>query len=125
MPKNIIIVDDEPDVRTIVDLALKNAGYATHQAEDGQRGYEMISKLKPDLVVLDVKMPRMNGYELLVKLRAEKAFEVLPVLMLTSLTAGSSKTDDQWGQAVGATAFLGKPFDTGKLVEKVREILGE
>lgn len=125
MPCRIVVVEDDADVRKVLELALECKGYKVESAVDGQHGFELISKVIPDLAILDVKMPRMNGFELLVKLRQTARFKELPILMLTSLTAGGNKTDEQWRDSLDVTAFLSKPFETNTLLETVESVLAQ
>ncbi|MGI8906906.1 MAG: response regulator [Candidatus Sumerlaeaceae bacterium] len=123
MPKRIVVVDDEPDIRTMLDISLKNQGYEVQLASDGVEGLELIRKTRPDLAILDVKMPRMNGFELLVAMRNDAQLKDMPVVMLTSLTVGTGKSDELWRQSLEITDFLSKPFDTQELLSRVNRIL--
>jgi DNA-binding response OmpR family regulator len=121
--KRIVVVDDEPDIRQMLEVALRADGYEVRSAVDGVQGMEVIRQVKPDLAVLDVKMPRMNGFELLVALRKDEQLKSTPILMLTSLTAGTGKSDEMWRQSLEITEFLSKPFETQELLKRVRKIL--
>jgi DNA-binding response OmpR family regulator len=123
MPKQIVVVDDEPDIRQLLDIALTHHGYTVQLAKDGQEGLELIRRSKPDLAILDVKMPRLNGFELLVELRKDDATKSIPVIMLTSLTAGTGKSDEMWRNSLEINDFLSKPFDTKELLIRTDRIL--
>lgn len=123
MSQRIVVVDDEPDIREIISASLQMHGYDVQQAADGVEGQALIRKAKPDLAILDVKMPRMNGFELLMALRKDAATAKQKVLMLTSLTAGSGKRDEMWRESLDVTDFLSKPFGTEELVARVKAIL--
>lgn len=123
MPKTVLVVDDEPDIRRMLEIALKTQGYTVLLAQDGQEGLDTLKRSRPDLAILDVKMPRMNGFELLVEMRKAETLKDIPVIMLTSLTAGGSKSDEVWRNSLEISDFLSKPFDTHQLLDRVKRIL--
>ena len=125
MPKRIVVVDDEPDIRHMLELALATQNYEVKTAADGAEGLQLIKKLMPDLAILDVKMPRLNGFELLVEMRKNPDMKTIPVIMLTSLTAGGSKSDEMWRDSLEVTEFLSKPFDTKALLDRVNRVLSD
>lgn len=116
------MVDDEPDIVEIVTCLLECEGYETLIARDGVEAIEVAEAEHPDLVLLDVMMPEMNGYQVCRLLRANPKFNGTPVVMLT---AKAQQSDQFWGLDSGATAYLTKPFDNAELLAKVSEILGQ
>lgn len=125
MGKVVVIVDDEKDFCELLAraLQLRNGELEVHQAHTGLEGLETIRRLKPDLVVLDIKMPRMNGYEVLNSMRADKRLKEVPVMMLTSLTEGGVKSDEAWAQSLEVQAFVTKPLELEVIVQKIETLL--
>ena len=122
MPQTILIVDDEPHIVRLVELNLSRAGYAVRTAGDGEEALAKIAEERPDLVVLDVMMPRMDGFEALKRLKTNPATEDLRVIMLTA----RSKDEDVFeGYGRGAHWYLPKPFEPEELITAVRIALGQ
>ena len=113
----LLIVDDEPNLRHSLSYALRQEGYEVATAEDGERALEMFRSGKPDLVVLDVMLPKMDG---LAVCRAIRRDSDVPVIMLT---ARSSELDTVVGLEVGADDYLAKPFSTVELIARIRAAL--
>ncbi|MCB9992665.1 MAG: response regulator transcription factor [Hyphomicrobiaceae bacterium] len=116
MPR-IALVDDDRNILTSVSLALEAEGYAVQTYTDGASGLEGLSQNEPDLAILDIKMPRMDGMELLRRLRQKSN---LPVIFLTSK---DEEIDELFGLKMGADDFIKKPFSQRLLVERVKSIL--
>ena len=117
----ILIADDEPHIRKLVSFTLCNRGYEVLEATDGGEAFDMATAEKPDLILLDVMMPVMTGYDVLNKLKAEPATQNIPVIMLS---AKSQRTEVEEGLACGAEEYICKPFTPKDLVQRVGEILG-
>lgn len=115
--RRILIVDDEPGLRELVRINLEHEGFAVLQAENGVQGLEMIQEEHPDLVILDVMMPEMDGWEVCKRLRE---FSQVPVLMLT---ARVQSQDIVTGLESGADDYLLKPFNMDELMARVRALL--
>jgi DNA-binding response OmpR family regulator len=124
MPKKIVVVDDEQDICKLLELALSDQGYEVHSAFDGLAGKDLVNKVNPDLVILDLKMPKLNGYELTLQLKQNPKHKDLPIIVMTSLTEGSSKPDAQWRDSLEVRDFITKPFDTETLIERVEGVIG-
>ena len=122
MAKRILVVDDEQDIVRLVGLRLKANGYEVLSANDGQQGLETAQKEKPDLIILDVMMPKMDGYKVCGLLKKDSRFAKTPIIMFT---AKAQDKDKDLGREVGADAYLTKPFDPPVLIAKVKELLGE
>jgi CheY-like chemotaxis protein len=118
----VLIVDDTHTLRSLVQIYLLAAGWEFIEARDGAEGLERARSLKPDLIISDVKMPVMDGFELCAAIRSEPSLRQVPVLLLTMLGDEASR---QRGQLVGASAFLTKPVSPAELKEAVRKIVGE
>ena len=118
--KTLLIVDDEPNILLSLEFLMKREGYQVHLARDGVEALEAIAAQRPDLVLLDVMMPRKTGFEVCQEVRANEALKSTRILMLT---AKGRDTDVAKGLALGADAYMTKPFSTKELVEKVRQML--
>jgi DNA-binding response OmpR family regulator len=117
----ILVADDEEDLRELVTYRLTRSGYRVIGAGDGQEALELAAERAPDLMVLDVMMPKLDGYELTRRVRAEEALSSIPVILLT---ARSQESDIDRGFEVGADDYLKKPFNPDELVARVRAVLG-
>ena len=120
MPSRILIADDEPNILISLEYLMQREGYEVHLARDGQEALDLLRSVRPDLVLLDVMMPRKSGFEVCQALRADEALKGTLVLMLT---AKGRETDIAKGLGVGADAYMTKPFSTQALAQKVRELL--
>lgn len=121
MTQKILIADDEPNIIISLEYLMKREGYDVVVARDGQEAIELALQHQPDLLLLDVMMPKKTGFEVCQELRADASFRDTPIVMLT---AKGRDTDIAKGMALGATAYMTKPFSTRELVDKVREVLG-
>lgn len=121
MSARILIADDEPHIRRLVSFTLGNRGYEVIEAIDGGDALERIRTEHPDLVLLDVMMPVMTGYDVLREVKADPATADVPVIMLS---AKSQKAEIEEGIACGAREYICKPFTPKDLVERVGELLG-
>ncbi|MDP8264222.1 MAG: type II/IV secretion system protein [Candidatus Aceula lacicola] len=117
---SILIVDDEPDIREILGMRLKVAGYNILEAEDGAEGVRMAHQEKPDLIIMDIMMPVMDGIAATKKIRDDLETAAIPILMLTAKT---TKEDELEGLDAGADDYLGKPFDDEKLLARIKMLL--
>jgi DNA-binding response OmpR family regulator len=117
----ILVADDEEDLRELVAYRLTRSGYEVVPAGDGQEALQLARERTPDLMVLDVMMPRLDGYELTRRVRAEESLRSVPVILLT---ARSQESDVSRGFEVGADDYLRKPFSPDELVARVRAVLG-
>ncbi len=116
----VLIADDEPHIRRLVSFSLVKHGYEVIEACDGGEAYERARTESPDLILLDVMMPVMTGYDVLNKLKADPSTENIPVIMLS---AKSQQTEVAEGLARGAHEYICKPFTPKDLVQRVGEIL--
>src|SRR5512145_971563 len=116
-PVTILVIDDEQNILNIVTAYLRAEGYTVHTASDGPGGLRAARMLKPDLLILDIMLPGMDGIELLTQLRRESDVYVI------MLTAKSEETDKVIGLSVGADDYLTKPFSARELVARVKAAL--
>lgn len=122
MTRKLLIADDEPNILISLEYLLKREGYQVTVARDGQEALDAVGRECPDLLLLDVMMPGKTGFEVCQALRADERHADLPILMLT---AKGRETDVAKGLALGANAYMTKPFSTRELVDKVRAMLGD
>ena len=120
MPKTVLIVDDEPNILLSVEFLMQREGHEVLTASDGQEALDQLASSRPDLMILDVMMPRKNGFEVCAEVRANPAFSDMPILMLT---AKGREAEMHKGISLGADAYITKPFSTHELVAKVLELL--
>ena len=120
MSETILIADDEVNILISLEYLMKREGFEVFVAHDGQEALDMLRRERPRLVLLDVMMPKKNGFEVCQELRADEALKQTLVLMLT---AKGRETDIAKGLGVGADAYMTKPFSTKELVQKVRAML--
>ncbi|HTQ00162.1 MAG TPA: response regulator [Casimicrobiaceae bacterium] len=122
MTKKILIADDEPNIVVSLEFLMKQKGYAVKVVSNGKDALDAIADFAPDLVLLDVMMPVLSGYELAQKVRANPAWAGIRIIMLSAKGRDVEVTK---GMAVGADAYVTKPFSTKDLVAKVEELLRE
>jgi DNA-binding response OmpR family regulator len=114
----ILIVDDEPNIAASLEFLLQRGGYEVRVAHDGEEALAQAEAFAPDLVLLDVMMPKLNGYEVCQRLR--QGGRAVKIVMLT---ARGREVDEEKGKALGADLYVTKPFSTRELVAQVRELL--
>lgn len=119
MPR-ILIVDDEPNIVLALELLMRREGYEIEAVGDGEKAVEAAVKFRPDLILLDVMLPRMDGYEVCQRIRADVSLKDVSIIMLT---AKGRDVEKEKGLALGADHYITKPFSTRDVVRKVREIL--
>jgi two-component system alkaline phosphatase synthesis response regulator PhoP len=118
----ILVVDDEIYIVHILDFSLGMEGYEVITALDGEQALEKARSEKPDLIVLDIMMPKLDGYETCKLLKAEEGTKNIPVILLS---AKGRNVDQKIGFEVGADDYITKPFSPRKLVERINAILGQ
>lgn len=122
MANKILVVDDEPNIVLSLEFLMKQAGFDVRTASDGEAALAAIATEPPDLLLLDVMMPRKNGYEVCQAIRANPAWKKIRIIMLT---AKGREVEREKGLALGADDYITKPFSTQEVVERVRELLAE
>jgi len=120
MSKKILIVDDEVDLADLVKLRLEANGYQVVVAHDGQVGLEVAKKEKPDLIVLDLMLPKLDGYKICRILKFDQKFKKIPIILFS---AKAQDEDKVRGEEVGANAYIVKPFEPKTLLIKIEELL--
>ncbi|MFO1324875.1 MAG: response regulator [Burkholderiales bacterium] len=122
MAKKILIADDEPNIVVSLEFLMKQKGYDVRTVGNGDDALRSIAEFAPDLVLLDVMMPRLSGYEVCQKMRENPAWAGIRIVMLS---AKGRDIEVSKGMAVGADAYVTKPFSTSDLMAQVRALLGE
>ncbi len=118
--KKILVVDDKPEVVELVTATLEGEGYQIICAFDGREALEKIGREKPDLVLLDIVMPKMNGFEVLSEVKNDPQTKDIPIIMIT---AKGQKLDEDKGRRLGAEDYIIKPFSPSHLLRKIEEIV--
>ncbi|MCL2523425.1 MAG: response regulator [Betaproteobacteria bacterium] len=121
MAHKILIVDDEPNIVVSLEFLLKKEGFTVAVASDGEEALAQVAAFDPDLLLLDVMLPKKSGYEVCEALRADPQRSGLVILILT---AKGRATEVAKGLAIGADAYMTKPFSTKELLAKIKEFLG-
>ena len=119
--KKILIVDDEADIIEILQFVLEAEGFECITAFDGEEGLKLAREIYPDLIILDVMMPKINGYKISRLLKYDNKYKDIPIIMVT---ARSQLEDKAIGEETGVNEYITKPFELDAIVKKVEEYLG-
>jgi len=120
MHENILIVDDEPHLALMLADVLGDAGYDAHTIDNGRDALETVQRDPPDLMVLDVQMPGLDGFEVAARMKADPATASIPIIMLSAMEGRGARVI---GLESGAEEYLAKPFDRAELLARVRNLL--
>ncbi len=120
MAKLILIIEDEPDMVGMIKMRLEAAGYETKEALDGQEGLALAREEEPDLIILDLMLPKLDGYKLCRMLKFDEKYRHIPIIMFT---AKAQEGDIKLGKEVGVNAYITKPFESQVLLSKIKELL--
>lgn len=121
MTRSIAIVEDETNIAMALTFMLRREGFATGHIDDGSRAMETLRAAPPDLVLLDVMLPHVSGYEICQQIRLDPAFADTRIVLMTASGGGVERRK---GLALGADAFVQKPFDIGDLIGTVKSLTG-
>ncbi len=121
MSKKILVVEDTEDNRQILRDLLGMAGYEMVEAHDGAQGVAMAAEHMPDLILMDIQMPVLDGYEATRRIKADPALAAIPIVAVTSYALSG---DEQKARAAGCNDYIAKPYSPRQMLAKVREILG-
>ncbi|MFH1799333.1 MAG: response regulator [Candidatus Omnitrophota bacterium] len=121
MKKRILLVDDEPNVQVIVNTRLTAMGFEVLIAQDGQEGLNLARKESPDAILLDLMLPKLDGYKVCRILKFDKAFENTPVIIFS---AKGSEADKKLAEQAGADAYMVKPFNPQLFTETIQKLTG-
>ncbi len=117
--KKILVVEDEPVLLKLLGLELGSKGYEVVTAIDGEKALELAQSLKPSLIILDIMLPRMDGYKVCGLLKNDSRYSSIPVILFS---AKAMEKDKQMGDEVGADAYITKPYDSAELLAKIKEL---
>lgn len=121
MAKKILIVDDEPNIVISLEFLMKREGFEVAVAGDGETALRLMTEQRPDLVLLDVMLPRKSGYEVCAAIRGNPGWQATKIILLT---AKGRETEMAKGMALGADTYMTKPFSTKDLLTRVKQMLG-
>ena len=119
MPKKILVVDDEEDMVFMLKATLEKQGFEVVTASDGEQALRVIKTSPPDLMIVDLTMPNMNGWRFSLKVREDERFKTTPIIILSGLIEGERPPE----QHESGSIYIPKPFDIFKLMDKVKELL--
>jgi two-component system, OmpR family, alkaline phosphatase synthesis response regulator PhoP len=119
---SILIVDDEPNILLSLQFLMKKAGYEVRTAQDGEQALAEIARAKPDLVLLDVMMPKLDGFTVCQRIRATPEWQDVRIIMLT---ARGRDVEREKGLALGADDYITKPFSTKDAIDRVAALIGK
>lgn len=120
MQKKILVTDDSPTMVAMIKELLESDGYSVIIASDGQEALEKAKKEKPDLIILDLMLPKIDGYKVCAILKFDKNYGKIPIIILT---ARAGESDKELGTEVRADAYVTKPFESGAFLAKVKELI--
>lgn len=120
--KKILLVEDEPEFRKALRLRLESNGYEVIEAEDGAMGLDMARNQNPHLIILDVMLPKMDGYKVARLLKFDEKHKNIPIVMMT---ARSQQTDRETGMSVGSDAYITKPYQPQEMLDTVAKLLAK
>lgn len=120
MAKRILVVEDEKDLMETLALRLESNDYEVIKAHDGQEGLDKARKENPDLIILDLMLPKMDGYKVCGLLKRDSRYSRIPIIIFT---ARGQDSDKKMGEDLGADAYITKPFDTKTLLGKIEELI--
>jgi DNA-binding response OmpR family regulator len=121
MPKRVLVVEDEPNIILSLEFRVKEAGYEVRIARDGEAALEAVAEATPDVVLLDLMIPKRDGYDVCQTIRANPAWKDVRIIMLT---ARGREAEKEKGLALGADDYIIKPFSTRELTQKLKQMLG-
>ncbi|MBU1905637.1 MAG: response regulator [Candidatus Omnitrophica bacterium] len=122
MANKILLVDDEKDLVETLAFRLEASDYEVVKAHDGQDGLDKARSVHPDLIILDLMLPKMDGYKVCRMLKFDEKFKKIPIILFT---ARAQESDKKMGEEVGADVYITKPFEAPVLLAKIKELLGE
>ncbi len=121
MAKKILVVDDEPDVLKVILLRLEKAGYEAMGGRNGREAMDLARRMIPDLIILDVYLPDMNGDDVTRVMRSDDKLKCIPIILVSATTVSVAER----ARDCGAEGYLGKPFEPEELLGLVKEVLGQ
>ena len=120
MAKSIVVADDDPDILSIVSMSLETQGYEVHKASNGREAVDQVREHRPDLIILDMMMPVMSGYEAITELKADETTRNIPIV---GLSAKAMATDMERATDVGVDGYITKPFRIAQVLSVIEGYL--
>jgi len=120
MARSVLVVDDEPNIVLSLEFLMRQAGYAVRVARDGEAALEAVNAEAPELILLDVMMPKRDGFDVCQTIRANPAWNKVKIVLLT---AKGREIEREKGMALGADDYITKPFSTREVVQRVKQLL--
>lgn len=120
--KKVLLTDDEPNIVRVVSARLKAHGYEVAEAYDGEEALAKIDTEKPDILLLDIMLPKMDGFEVCSRIRSSEAYRNIPIILFSAKT---QEEDKKKGREVKADAYISKPFDPQRLIETIEHLLSK
>jgi two-component system, cell cycle response regulator DivK len=122
MSKRILVVEDQEDDRQIIRDMLAGSGYAITEAEDGEQALAAVAKERPDLILMEIQLPSMDGYEAMRRIRTDPALLSIPIIAVTSF---APRGEEQKARAAGCDHFVPKPYSPRELLAKIRQYISQ
>jgi two-component system cell cycle response regulator DivK len=122
MSKRILVVEDQEDDRQIIRDMLAGNGYAITEAEDGEQALAAVAKERPDLILMEIQLPSMDGYEAMRRIRTDPALLSIPIIAVTSF---APRGEEQKARAAGCDHFVPKPYSPRELLAKIRQYISQ
>jgi len=116
----VLVVDDEPDLVHILEFGLKSAGYQVEVAADGQEGLKKARETKPDIILLDLMLPKLDGYKVCRLLKFDERYRQIPIIILSART---QEGDQALAKEMGANRFITKPYEFGEILAHIEALL--
>jgi DNA-binding response OmpR family regulator len=123
--RTILLVEDSKNLREIIALTLRARGWGVIEAEDGEDALDKARTQEPDLILLDVILPGISGFEVCSALKRDDRHKSIPIVILSGITKGSGKSDEHWKELSTADAFISKPFRAHHLISRIDELLAK
>lgn len=120
--RSILIADDEPALLRLMEFVLVKQGYVLRLVANGEDALQEVARERPDLVILDIMMPKLDGYAVAERLRAEESTQNLPIILLS---AKAQSEDIERGETIGVNRYITKPFVLDEFVQTIRDVLSE
>jgi len=118
-PRSVLLAEDSSAIRSILAFLLRGRGYSVIECADGTEALDRARTEHPDAVILDVMMPGLSGFEVCRALKEDPATRAIPIMILTSVTQGTGKTDEHWKSLSGADDFMTKPFKAADILQRI------
>lgn len=125
MEKKIVVIEDDTSIQEMLGIYFQKHGLTVIAANDGKAGLDLIKKHKPSAVVVDIQLPKMNGYEICSICQTDQALKDIPIMVITGLTSKNTAAEDEtWRQKLSVADFMSKPFEPQELTDRILKMIG-